>query len=74
MFATAISVALFAGIVALLVSMIRANGDKIVAALRGESYASVGPVAINPAEYALVSPRPLRPVLRQAKVAWRAAA
>lgn len=44
MFATLITISLFAGSLGLLISMFRNNGDKIVAALEGQSWTAQPPV------------------------------
>lgn len=44
MFATLVTLSLFAGTIGLLISMIRANVDKITAALEGQSWVAQSPV------------------------------
>lgn len=75
MFATLATLSLFAGTVGLLVSMFRANGDKILAALNGDSWTAQAPstVRTNPVTVRFQSRyRADLPV--RARVEWRAAA
>nr|WP_294850133.1 hypothetical protein [uncultured Sphingomonas sp.] len=75
MFATLVTLSLFAGTVGLLVSMARANGDKILAALNGSSWSSQTPMTVraNPVTVRFQS-RYRREAPVKARVEWRAAA
>lgn len=73
MFATLVTLSLLAGAISLLISMVRANGDKIVAALEGQSWTSQPPaVRFRPMTVRLESAGgEIVPIRTQA---WRAAA
>ena len=73
MLATALTLALLGGALAMIVRLVRADGQKILAALRGESWLAAPPMSIRPVMVRFSQRYPaIRPLRTRAE--WRAAA
>ena len=73
MLATALTLALLGAALAMIVRLVRTDGQKILAALRGESWLAAPPMSIHPVTVRFSQRYPaIRPLRTRAE--WRAAA